>query len=228
MFTIDLLKGQGIPMKSRPEGIVIAAVTLAVPLAIAIAIFSFYLRGQIIMSIKKQDIANYEAKIAKMSDVVKLQRLFEREKIVYSSCLSEVKSSIGRHTQWSSILTTLVENIPDSIVLTAISVKQGTIKKSIPQKDDPKKMVDTIVPIRTLHMSVYGSPQYDCGDAVRQFRDRLWSSALLGPKLENIRVSQKSERIENKDVISYEIDCVFKPVSPSPGDADAPAAKSDK
>jgi len=212
MFTIDLLKGQGIPMKSRPEGIVIASVTLVVPLVIAVAMFSFYLRSKIIISIKNQDIVNYEAKISKLWDAVKRQKSFEKERVVYTSCLSEVKSSLVRHTQWSSILAALVENIPNSVVLTALSVKQGIVRKKIPHKDDPKKMVDTTVSIRMLHMSVYGSPRYNCGEAVRQFRDRLWSSPLLGPVLENIRVSQKSARIENKDVISYEIDCVFKPV----------------
>ena len=54
MFTIDLLKGQGIPIKSRPEGIVIAAVTLAVPIIIAVIIFSFYLNNSIVISIQRQ------------------------------------------------------------------------------------------------------------------------------------------------------------------------------
>jgi len=208
MFTIDLLKGQGLPAKSRPEGIVIASVTLAVPLIIAIAMLSFYLRNEIIISIKKQDIVNYEAKIGKLSDAIELQKSLENEKIVYGSCMSEVKSSIGRHTQWSSILATLVENMPNSVVLERLATKQSSVKRKVPQKKDPKKMVDVTVPVRTLQMSVYG---YNCGEAVRKFRNRLRSSPLLGPKLENIRVSQKSAKIENKDVISYEIDCIFKP-----------------
>ncbi len=211
MFTIDLLKGQGIPTKSRPEGIVIASVALAVPIIIAIAMISFYLRNSIIISIKKNDIVNYEAKVSKLSDAVKLQKTIEKEKIIYSGCLSEVKSSIGRHAQWSPILETLVQNIPDSVVLEKLSIAQSSVRRKVPQKDNPKTMVDITIPIRTLHMSVYGSSRTDCGEAVREFRNRLWSSSVLGPKLENIRVSQKSARIESKDVISYEIDCVFKP-----------------
>jgi hypothetical protein len=211
MFTIDLLKGQGIPIKSRPEGIVIASVALAVPFIIAIAMFSFYLRNGIIISIKKNDIVNCEAKINKLSDIVKLQKSFEKEKVVYSGCLSEVKSSIHGHTQWSSILETLVQNIPDSVVLDELSVKQSSVRKKVPQKDDPQKMADTTVPVRMLHMSVYGSARANCGEAVREFRNRLWASSVLGPKLENIGVSQKSAKVEKEDVVSYEIDCVFKP-----------------
>ncbi len=211
MFTIDLLKGQGLPAKSRPEGIVIASVTLAVPLIIAIAMFSFYLRNKIIISIKEQDIVSYEARIDKLSDAIELQKSLGEKKIVYSGCMSEVKSSIGRHSQWSFILKALIENIPESVVLDKLTVKQSFVKRRVSQKDDPQKMVDVTVPVRTLQMSVYGSPRYNCGEAVRQFRNRLWSSSLLGPKLKNIRVSQKSAKIENKDVISYGIDCIFKP-----------------
>ena len=211
MFTIDLLKGQGLPIKSRPEGIVVAAVTLAVPVIIAIAMLSVYFRNSIIISIKKQDIVNYETKMKKLSDAVALQKSFETEKVVYSSCLSEVKSAISRHTQWSPILATLVQNMPESVVLEKLSVGQSSIKRKIPKKDNPKETVDTTIPVRTLRMSVYGSSLSNCGEAVRDFRSRLWSSSVLGPKLENIRVSQKSAKIENKDVISYDIDCVFKP-----------------
>ena len=45
MFTIDLLKGQGIPIKSRPTGIAISAAAVAVPVIIAIVMLGFYLRN---------------------------------------------------------------------------------------------------------------------------------------------------------------------------------------
>jgi Tfp pilus assembly protein PilN len=207
MFTIDLLKGQGVPMKSRPEGIVIAAVTLAVPLLIAIAMGSFYLRNSVIIAIKNQDIKNFQMKIGRLADAVELQKTFEKEKTVNDGCLSEVKASINRHAQWSPVLEILARNMPESVVLEKIGVEQKSVKRSISQKNNSLK---TVI-VRTVHMSVYGSLQSNCGDAVREFRNRLWSSSLLGQKLENIRVSQKSARVENQDVISYEIDCVFKP-----------------
>ena len=211
MFTIDLLKGQGIPAKSRPEGIAIAAATLAVPVIIAIVMFGLYLRNKIIISIKKQAIVNYETRIDELSDAVELQKSFEYEKNAISSCLSEVLTSIGGHTQWSPVLATLVKNMPDSVVLTDLEVKQGSVKRKVPKKDDPTKMIDISVPVRTLQIKVCGSPQSDCDKAVRDFRERLRSSTLLGPKLENIRVSQRLGTLEGRDVVSYQIECIFKP-----------------
>jgi len=211
MFTIDLLKGQCIPAKSRPGSIAIVGATFAVPIIIAIVMFGFYLSNIINISVQKQEIVKYEKRIDKLSDSIEMQKLFEKEKNVISSCLTEVSSSIAKHTQWSPILRTLVENLPDSVVLTSLEVKQRFIKRKVPRKDDPEKMTSISVPVRTLHVSVYGSPQTNHDKAVRDFGARLRSSALLGPKLEDIRVSQGFDTLQNQDVVSYEINCVFKP-----------------
>ena len=211
MFTIDLLKGKAVPPKSRPEGIAIAAITFAVPVIIAIVMFSFYLSNIINISIQKREVVRYKKKIDQLSDALKMQKSFEKEKNVISSCLTEASSSITRHTQWSPVLMTLVENIPDSVVLTSLEVKQRSVKRKVPKKDDPKKMTNISVPVRTLHISVCGRPQTNCDEAVRDFGGRLRSSALLGPKLEDIKVSQGFDILQNQDVVSYKIDCVFKP-----------------
>jgi len=211
MFTVDLLKGQGLPIKSRPEGIAVAVIAFAVPVIIAIAMFGYYLHTRIIISIQKRGIINYETKISELSGAVRLQKSFEKEKNVINSSMSEVDSSIGRHTQWSDVLVTLVKNMPDSMVLTNLEVKQRTIKKKVPKKNNPEKKVSISVPVRTLQMSVSGSSQYNCDKAIRDFCERLRASDLLGPKLENIRVSQEVGTLEGQDVVAYEMDCIFKP-----------------
>ncbi|UCE98918.1 MAG: hypothetical protein JSV82_06950 [Planctomycetota bacterium] len=212
MFTIDLLKGHGIPVKGRPEGTVITVASFAVPIIIAIVMFGFYLSNKIVISVQKQEIANYEANMGKLSAAIKLQESFEKETSIINNCLSEVSSSINRHTQWSQILVILAETMPDSLVLTGLKVKQDSVRKKVPQKNDPKKMVDISVPVRTLQMSVSGNPRFNCDKAIRDFKDGLRLSDMLGPKLENIKVSQKAETLKDKDVISYEINCIFKPV----------------
>lgn len=216
MFTIDLLKGQGIPAKSGPEGIAIAVATFTVPAIIAIAMFGYHWHTNIIASIQEQGIAIYETKINQLSDAVELQDTLGREKSDINNSLSDVSSAIGRYTQWSPILATLVKNMPDSMVLTKLEVKQISIKRKVPAKNDPKKMVDATVPVRTLQINICGNPQFRLASAsydetVRKFRNNLRSSTVLGPKLEHIKVSQQLGTLEKQDVVSYEIDCIFKP-----------------
>jgi Tfp pilus assembly protein PilN len=211
MFKIDLLKGQGVPLKSSPGGIAITAITIAVPLYVLIMMFGFYVNDITYISVKEQEVARCQSEIDKLSGAVKLQESLEKEKILYSACLSEVKSSIGKYVQWSPVLVTLVENMPNSVMLTELEVRQDSITKKVPKKDNPQEMVDGSVPINILRMSISGGSQYDCNQEVRDFQDRLQSSDFLGPKLENIVVSRESETLKGRDVASYEIDCVFKP-----------------
>jgi hypothetical protein len=211
MFTIDLLKGQGIPVKGRPEGVIVAVVTFVVPIIIGIVMFSFYVSDRIVTSVQKQEIANYQASIDGLSEAAELQRSFEKERDVINSSLSEVSFSIGGHSQWSPVLATLVENIPESMILTKLDVTQKSMKKKVPKKDNPKQMVDVSVPVRTLRMSVCGSSEQNYDKEIRDFRNRLRFSELLVSRLEDIRVAQGVEKFEGREVVSYEIDCIFKP-----------------
>lgn len=211
IFKIDLLNGQAIPLKSKPGGLAVVVATAVIPLTVAMGMFSLYLHNNIAVTVKQKEIARYDAEAGKLSDAVKLQEAMEKEKTTCKDSLSDVRSSIKRHTQWSPILTTLIENMPDSVVLTSIEVEHNSVKKKVPKKEDPKKMVEVDVLARTLHLTVSGGSQRSCDEAVREFRDRLRASPFLGPKLENIAVAQQSETRQGRDVVSYEINCLFKP-----------------
>ncbi|MFA5239748.1 MAG: hypothetical protein WC476_08605 [Phycisphaerae bacterium] len=211
MFTIDLLKGRGIPVKNRPWVAVVVGMAFAMPVLVALVMLGFYLSNKIVIRTTNLEIVNYDKYIETLSDAVEMQKSFETEKSNIDNCLSEVLSSIGGHTQWSPVLAILAENMPSSMVLTDLEVKQRSVNKKVPRKDDPKKTVNVSVPARTLRMSVSGRPQSNNDEAVREFKDRLRLSALLAPRLEDIRISQKSGAFEGQDVVSYEINCIFKP-----------------
>lgn len=211
MFTIDLLKGQGVPIKSSPKNVAFGATAAVVPVLIAMAMFGFYLRNRIVISVYANTIANHEAKIAKLSDAVKIQQAIEDKKNSYSDCLWEVENCLGRHTQWSPVLVTLVKNMPDSVVLTALDVKQRSIKQRVPQQDDPSKVVMVSVPVRTLQMTVAARPQSRSDQEIRNFSEYLRSSSMLSSRLEDIRVSQGQSMLDGQSVVSYQINCIFKP-----------------
>ena len=211
MFTIDLLKGQAIPPKGRPGGLAIMAMTAVVPIAAAMGMFILYLNNDVAASVRMKEITRLELEIRKLSGAIKLQNALEKEKAAYRKCLSEVKASTGRHVQWSPVLTTLMENMPDSVVLTSLAIEHDSVRKKVPKKGNPKKKVEISVPVRILRLSVTGGHQSNCSQAVKDFMDRLWASASLGPKLEKISHSQEQAKMDGKQLVSYEIGCFFKP-----------------
>ena len=206
-----MLNGQGVPLKSRPGGLAIVAVTAAMPVLIAIAMMGFYLQNKIIVSIKERELDKWEQRISQLSDAVEWRKSLEKEKLVYNKCLSEVQSAIGRHIQWSPILATVVENMPDSVVLDGIYINLSYNKKKVPKKDNPEEMIDIDVPARTLRMQISGKSNSNSDEKIKEFQARLRSSKYLGPKIKNIICSQESDIIEGQEIVFYEIDCVFNP-----------------
>jgi hypothetical protein len=45
MFIIDLLKGEHLPVKTKPQGIAIFVATFAVPVLVAIFMVGYYIRN---------------------------------------------------------------------------------------------------------------------------------------------------------------------------------------
>ena len=211
MFTIDLLKGQGIPPKSRPEGIAVGAIVFAVPVIVAIVIAGVYMTDNISLSTQKRELADYEKRVDKLSDALELKRAFEKQRATINEVLSEVSSSIDRHMQWSDVLVDIVENMPESMILAELEAKQNMVRRRVAKDGDAETKVDVMVPLRTLSITVSGKSEYDCDRAVRDFSDRLRIATVLGPKLEDIRVSKSNlGRRKQRNFVSYQIDCVFK------------------
>jgi Tfp pilus assembly protein PilN len=212
MFTIDLLKGQGRPVRTKPQGVVLFVATFAVPVLAAILMVGYYFRNGVIILIQKGTIVSLDSQTQRLADDWKLKESCEKEKSAVNGCLADVAASIHRHIQWSPVLVSLVENLPDSVVLTSLEVKQQTIKRKAAVKTDSDIKVDTNLTVRTLKMRVSGNPKYDCDIEVKKFRDRLRASEFLGPKLEDIVIaSQGHDTLDGRDVVAYDIECVFKP-----------------
>jgi hypothetical protein len=218
MFTIDLLKGQGRPVRTRPQGIAIFVATFAFPVLAAFLVVGFYFNNKVIIAVHQQNITNYTTQLDRLSDALKLKESWEKDKTSINNCLADVANSINRHTQWTPVLVSLVECLPESVVINSVEVKQASVKrkaavKSAADKEKKEtKKADASVAVRTLKLKVCGNSNSDFEREVKVFRDRLRASKVIGPKLEDIVIaSQGNDTLDGREVVSYDIDCIFKP-----------------
>jgi hypothetical protein len=213
MFTIDLLKGRGIPVKSGPTGVAFAAITVMVPLGLVIAMLGSFLNNKIVIAVEKNNVAGFEKKINsyEIEHALRVAKLLKQQEQDLQDSISEVSSIIANRTQWTTVLETIVKNMPLSMVMTRIEVKDESRKVERAKKDDPETMIMVTIPVRILHMSLIGDLQSNYDKEVRDFRDSLLCDELLGPKLEEIRVAQEFDEVNDRDVVSYEMYLVFKP-----------------
>lgn len=211
MFTIDLLKGRGIPIKSRPEGIAVGAVTFVVPAICAIVMLTAFISNKVVIAVETDQIADYQDKIAQHSDDLQARERIETETSQINSCMAETATAIRRNVQWSPILITLARQIPDPLLLTGLEATQRSTRIKVPDKKNPKKKTEIVVPVRTLHLDIQAAAGPSSDKQVRDFRERLRASESLGDELEDIPVSQQVQQGSSGQIISYEMNCVFKP-----------------
>ncbi len=213
MFTIDLLKGQAIPIKSKPGGIAVMAGAIAIPVVALIILVNSYLTGSVALAVGKQQIVSYSNQTSKLTDAVAMQKSFEEEKSVQLGCLYEVSANIGRHLQWTPILVTVVESMPDSMIINSLEVNRESERRQIPKKDDPTKMIEGSVLFKRMLISITGDPRQNRNndESTKLFCERMRSSEVLGPMIDKISVNQKTKKNRGQGELSYEIDCVFKP-----------------
>ncbi len=212
MYTIDLLKGEGVPIRSRPGGIAFACLLIVVPFLAGVTGLSVYLDNQVVIAIQSQQVSKLTQATDTLAAAVQKKKTWEQEKNRAASTLSDVQAALAGHTQWSPVLACLTENLADALVLTKLEVRLSTVRQKVPAKDDPATKVEVSLPVRELRICVCGKDPESSSEAVRKLQEILRSSAALGPRLDTITVSQNSTTLDRREAVLYELNCVFKPV----------------
>jgi hypothetical protein len=186
-------------------------VTTIVPAIIAIVMFYAYMSSKVTISIWQNEISGYEKKTSALSDYLERHEAFQREKLWAKQCISETAEAIDRYPQWTDILITIVENMPQSLKLERLTVESQTVRVKVPDKKNPKKKVEISVPSRILNLTLTGIAGHEADKLVREYRGKLRTSPVLISKLEDIPVSQQMELVDGREIIQYEMKCIFKP-----------------
>ena len=176
MYTIDLFKGEGVPLRSRPGGIAFACLVVVVPFLAAAGMASFYMDNNVVIAIQRQQVSRLTTAVATLSDAVQKRESLERQKTEATRMLSEVKTALDGHHQWSPILASLIESLSDTLVLTRLEARQDTIRAKIPAKDDPALAAASGVSQaqgRGRKPRQHERPRRDRAGAQLQLRDRF-------------------------------------------------------
>jgi Tfp pilus assembly protein PilN len=210
-YAVDLLKGEGLPIRSRPGGIAFACLIVVVPFLAAFGAVSFYTDCDVVIAIQKQQANRLATAVEALSDAVQKREALEREKATASLVLSDVKTALGKRNQWWPTLASLVENLSDTLIMTRLEARQDAVRIKVPAKDDPTKKVDASIPVRALRICVCGKDKESSSEAVRRFQESLRSSPAIGPMLDTVTVSQDATMLEGHEAVLYDLNCIFKP-----------------
>ncbi len=200
VFNIDLLKGQGIPLKTSPQAIAIVAAAIVVPFIIIAIMLGVYLNNRVSIPIMEHEMAVYNQKMQTLSEGVNAQKMFYKDRDSISACAPEAASAVRKFAAWSPVIQAVAENVPGAMVLNSFAGKYSVVKS--------QQGGDFIC--REIEMGVTGSAKASWDEEVKAFRGRLLENSVLKSRLQDIPVGHQSSKGGEKDSISYDMRMIFK------------------
>ncbi len=211
MFTIDLLKGNGIPLRSDPRRAALRAVPFLLPIFLVLGLVGEILCNRTLLITGQDNVQRMQAQITKARQDVAAYEETLRTIQETRHRLREVARALDRHTQWSEVLATLASELPGEIAIRELELKRSATRKKASDKANPEKLVTRIQVRRVLEITLYGPPSGRTDQAVEQYLDRLGASPVVAPMIENIRIASRYEEdIDGQRSAVYKVECLCK------------------
>lgn len=211
MFTIDLLKGNGIPLRSSPRRAALRTLPFLLPILLALGVVGEIFYNRTLLITGQDHLQRMQAQITKArQDVVAYEQMLRTIQETRQR-LREVARALDRHTQWSDVLATLASELPQEIAIRELELKRSATRKKASDKANPEKLVTRIQVRRVLEITLYGPPSGRTDQAVEQYLDRLGASPVVAPMIENIRIASRYEEdIDDQRSAVYKVECLCK------------------
>lgn len=211
MYTIDLLKGQGLPAKANIYLVAAAGAAFAVLALAAILGAKSYLNNRIAYSAGKCTIAGYESKLEELAASLKERDTLAAQKKGMNSRFAELAYAVDLQTQWSEFLYLVSRHLPAELIVDRLEVEMSQKKISVAKRANPEQKTTVTVPVRSVVISLHCKQGRDGDRMMRDFQRRLMESESFREYVSNVIITAREPaQIDNKNVTTYKLDCLFK------------------
>lgn len=210
MFSMDLLKGKGLPQKLDLKRSVLKAVPMLIPL-MAMGVFAAsYQQTASTLRAQRQTLATNQQEIDQYTkDVVEYNKVASQIKGL-EKCLREISKALAYRIQVSDVLTELAQTMPESIFIYEMNMDRNAVKEKI-QQEDSAVVKQRLVVRRQLKLVLCGYDAQKSDTAVQDYVSELQKSPLLSGLFIEIKPSARQQgEVDGRPAIYYEIDCVLR------------------
>jgi hypothetical protein len=211
MITIDLLKGDGVPAKSKPGGVALRIMPFLVPVIAAVVMMNNYQRNVYLAESLDQSMKTIRAKVAANEDVAARLAKIDEETKRYENYLEEVSGNIDGHMQWSPILAEIGKQLPGEVSISRLKVTRKAERKAVPQAEDQWTSRNVNGHRFTMQITAEIRDVNNDVDYVQEFIRKFRQTPEMDEQIEDMYVvSQKMVADSTPASMIYEIECVFR------------------
>ncbi len=205
-FTIDLLHGQGLPKRSRPGTIALAAVPFLIPILATGLLAGQWLNQTALLntelSIHRQNLQHIEQCAEDLRQYEKLQEdiLAARHRIKL------IHDALRLEMPLSPLLLELVETLPPEVYFTEMDITYQPVRRKMV---DPKTNQVSYVKViqRTLRLTLAAPNQLESDQSVNQYIHNLRTAPGLSAVAQEIQIQSRQETPDSQNLVLYEIHC---------------------
>ena len=199
MYAIDLLKGTGRPPGPRIVPVVLTTLAYVGLVFAALYGATGYRNNRTQIVFQSTRMADLKGQLAKLSEAETFLTNTSRQRQDLQNRLAEIKKSLSYEIQWSPILASIAEIIPEDVTLNNVSLTRQA------ENVDPEK-------IKYHYSLVLGLLTPGDPLPIENFMKGLGNLDSLKPQLKEIRVSNQSQQeIQDHEFLYIVIECRFEP-----------------
>ena len=210
MFSIDLLKGKGLPETIDPKRLVLRALPILIPVLAVTVFASAYQHGRISLRDQQQVLKSNQKELVLYTDDIAEHNRINSKIIGMKKCLNDISKAMAYRVQVSEVFVELVQAMPKDIFVYEMKMDRKPVQKKI-QQPGSGEVKQQLVVRRKLNLVLCG---YDAGrsdEAVQAYVNALKQSPLLAEIFSEITPPARQQgEVDGRDAIYYEIECVLR------------------
>ncbi len=210
MFSIDLLKGKGLPETIDLKRSILKALPILIP-ALAVTLFaSAYQHDKASLRDQRQILSSNQQQLALHTEDIAEYNKIDLKIKGMQKCLNDISKAMTYRVQVSEVFVELSQALPENIFVYEINLDRKSVQEKI-QNPDSGEVTQRLVVRRKLNLVLCGYDADRSDAAVQEYVNALKQSLLLAEIFTEIKPSARQQgEVDGRPAIYYEIECILR------------------
>jgi hypothetical protein len=210
MFSIDLLKGKGLPEKVDLKKSTLKALPILIPVLAVTLFASTYQRDKALLQDQQRTLSTNQRQLQlHREDISEYNKMNVKIKGM-EKCLDDISKAMSYRVQVSEVFVELVQTLPENIFVYEMELDRSAAQEKI-QQPDSDEVKQQLVIRRKLDLVLCGYDADKSDAAVQEYVNALKQSPLLTEVFAEIKPPARQQgEVDGRAAIYYEIECILR------------------
>ena len=117
MFTIDLMKGQGLPVKTDIKTMTATGIAFSIPFILLLLMAGSFFYSRIVIKTQTYSLREHQTRFDRLKPELEQGKTQKAEQEKITLCLTETDEVLSKYVQWTQLMMLLSEHLPPEIFI---------------------------------------------------------------------------------------------------------------